>query len=45
MLEDFWQRKKEAEANKARVSEAIAGPPQVMIKSILFCCCFVYIEP
>lgn len=36
MLEDFWQRKKEAEANKARVSEAIAGPSQVLLKSILY---------
>ena len=33
MLEDFWQRKKEAEANKARGLEAIAGP-QVMLKVV-----------
>ena len=29
MLGEFWLRKKEAEANKARVSEAFGGPPQV----------------
>ncbi|XP_066913080.1 serine/threonine-protein kinase Nek1-like [Clytia hemisphaerica] len=26
MLDDFWRRKEEAAANKARVSEALAGP-------------------
>jgi len=25
MLDEFWQRKKEAAANKARVSEALRG--------------------
>ena len=39
MLEDFWRRKEEAAANKARVSEALAGPRHhvghVKLKKIL----------
>ena len=36
MLEEFWQRKREAAENKARVAKAVAAPPQqVCMSSIL----------